>query len=165
MSICYAYLNFDREEYFSAGALGGGMKIRSLGRGLEGRALGLLLMEGATPTDGRIDRGAWAGNRVIAAGDGDEPSNIVGVFTEEDHTLYQHARKHYRDVLADIALMMLVHERNALLEAAGHHDGVFMLLGELAQVHRCENVARALQEHFGKDWLKSYGRKLESAKR
>ncbi len=159
MGVCFMYLNLDRKEYFSTGALGGGMKISSLGRNLEARALGLLLMEQSTLTDARVEPGAWAGNRVIAAGDGDAPPNIFDVPNEEGHSLYEHARKHYRDIKAAIALMLLTHERDALLEAADRHADVFVLLGELAHVHSCENVARALRERFGADWLKSYGRR------
>ena len=159
MSVCFIYVNLDRQEYFSTGALGGGMKKSSLGRNLEARALGLLLMERSKSTDGRVEPGAWAGNRVIAAGDGDAPPNTVDVLAEEGRSLYEHACKHYRDIRAAIALMMLCHERDALLDAADSHADVFILLGELAHVHRCDNVARALQERFGADWLKSYGRR------
>ncbi|MGI9423561.1 MAG: hypothetical protein ACR2PA_10235, partial [Hyphomicrobiaceae bacterium] len=98
MGICFIYLNLDREEYFGIGALGGGMKSGSLGRNLEARALGLLLMEQSPVANDKIEQGAWAGNRVMAVGDGDAPANVPGALIDERRTLYEYAREHCRDI-------------------------------------------------------------------
>ncbi|MGI9425728.1 MAG: hypothetical protein ACR2PA_21250, partial [Hyphomicrobiaceae bacterium] len=78
---------------------------------------------------------------------------------DERRTLYEYAREHCRDIASAVALMMLAREPDELLDAAARRVDVFIMLGELAHIHRCESVARALQERFGPDWLKSYGRR------
>lgn len=160
MGAYFFYVCLDREEYFSAGALGGGNKRRALGCGLEGRALGLLLEEPATDEAAAaaargIRPGAWAGKRLVAINDEyPAPSRLLPEVGGQPLLAYVEER--FRDIGSALALMMLEAEPNALMEAAEASPSFLVALGELALVHRQAGVARALQARFGPEWIKVY---------
>lgn len=45
-----------------------------------------------------------------------------------------------------------------ILDVAKRNGEVRLALGDLAEVYRCERVARLLKERFGKGWQSTYGK-------
>jgi hypothetical protein len=159
----FMYANLDRHEYFMIDALGGATKASGIGRNMGARALGLLLTPRNHKGDAPTVIGSWAGTRVAVIGDHAEP-NILGIptSTAEDpqRNLYALAKERYTNIASKLALMLLHHdEGDNLIQAARTDDSLFVLLAELAVVHRVKAVESLLSQHFNQGWLKEYAEK------
>lgn len=163
MGAYYFYVCLDRQEYFSAGALGGGDKRRAIGGGLESRALAFLLEEPATAeiaaaAEAGVRPGRWSGKRVAAINDEyPAPSRLIPAAGETP--LLDFVEERFRDIGSGVALMMLDLEGPALMDAAEASEGFLIVLAELALVHHQAPVARALEARFGPHWIKTYTRR------
>jgi hypothetical protein len=170
MAEYFLYANLDRREYFLVDALGGALESSGVGRNLGARALGLLLMARGRANPPAGVEGAWAGDRILAVGDyladgGYSKAELHAETVQAEHsdqTLFAFVEATYRDMVSAVALMLLRHDGpTELLEAANKHDDLFVVLGELALLHRHDDVARALDERVGPDWRKEYGKKRQ----
>lgn len=162
MGAYYFYVCLDREEYFSAGALGGGNKRSALGRGLESRAFALLVeepgsAEAAAGALAGVKPGRWSGCRVATINDEyPAPSRLL---PEAGDGLLPFVEDRFRDIGSSVAMMMLEIDGNALLDAAEASESFLITLAELAVVHHQVPVARALEARFGPEWIKTYTRR------
>ncbi len=165
MGVDYAYVNLDARERFWAGALGGSGRLSALGRGLAGRALGLLITArggDALDADPALGDwvGRWAGGRIVAAGDAGPPGELgLDTASADDpgRNLFSMAHREFRDVSSSVALMLMtIDGPDDLLDAAERATSVFVLLGDLAAIHRRDVVERALNARFGDAWRRRY---------
>jgi hypothetical protein len=166
MGECFLYANFDKREYFGVGALGGAAKAAGVGRNLEARALGLLVMardRDAAPTNAE---GSWAGDRIASIGEYLEAGALDSLsLTSSDQTPFSMIEDTYRNVVSAVVLMLMRRDGpEALCELAERRDDLFVLLGELALVHRISDVERALDHHFGDRWKKGYAAKRKTSR-
>ena len=160
----FMYANLDRMEYFDIDALGGATKSGGIGKGLGARALGLLLTSRGGETNEESLVGSWAATRVVAVGDYIEP-NLFGIATatssDPKRNLYALAEETFKNIASAIAMMLLEHDGpDELIDSAKRNDYVFVLLGELALVHRTKMVETILSKHFGPQWKKEYAKKI-----
>lgn len=158
----FMYVNLDRHEYFMVDVLGGATKAQGVGRNLGARALGLLLMKrGGSFAHETSVIGSWASNRIAVAGDYTDAKAFDSETTgRSDINLYSLATQQFKNIGSTVALMLLAHDgEEELIDVARSRDDVFVLLGELAFVHRSNIAANALTRHFGPDWIKSYAEK------
>lgn len=157
----FLYANLDKREYFEIDALGGASKTDGVGRGGGARALGLLLLAGASTVPGV---GSWRGDRVATIGDyfppGHLPPDDVSPGRPPEVFPYAHVREHFRDIRSQVAVMLVEHDGpDELVEVAGRSDEVFVLLAELALHHGVPGIAEAVQRAFGDSWRKRYAEK------
>lgn len=165
----FLYANLDRREYFHVHALGGGNHSSGVGRNLGARALGLLIMVRRHDSSSPSAEGSWAGDRVVALGDyatsqslGDAVGSQTAPATQGPP--YAFVESEYKNVVSSIVLMLIAHDGpEEVVEAAKRNEGLFVLLGELALVHRIDVVSRALRDCLGPDWQKGYARKRSGA--
>lgn len=158
----FRYVNLDRREYFDIDALGGATKASGIGRNLGARAFALLLTRrGGGGAGGQVAVGSWAGDRVAVIGDYIEP-NALGVATGSERNLWSVVDEEYRDISSSVAVMLLDSDGpDELVEAARHRTDLFVLLAELALVHRQAACLKLMAEHFP-EWQKRYA-KLRAA--
>lgn len=146
----FLYANLDRREYFMIDAVGGATKRAGIGRNLGARALGLLLMQRREGADTNVIAGSWANQRVAVIGD--------------SLPEFETARTSFKNLASAVALLLLEHEADELIAAAERDERLFVLLAELAHVHRVASAARVLAQRFGADWPKLYAKKRATSR-
>ena len=158
MGVSYSYANLDRQEYFGIWKLGGGSSVRSLGRNLEARALGLLLRAPAPADVSQIGPGAWVGHRIAAVGDSDAPCSEIGLPGDQGLSAYEYLQQHFRDISSSVLRMMIADAPDDLLDAAERSEHLRLALGDLAEIYRCTEAADILMARFGPGWQAGYAK-------
>lgn len=169
----FKIVNASKKEFIDIGDLGENNKYYYVGQGLNGIALGRLLMSGGDdwskefyriyghPQEDRLYFGAWAGDKIVVAGDYDQAdtNGIKSSFEgETGQNLYDRVEvdNQYKDITVEVIewLAKDSYTLDMLVERANRDVDLLKILSDLVFINNQKNIEKALIKIIGSDWTK-----------
>lgn len=165
----FKVVNTSKKQYYSIEGLGDNPKLDGIGIGLNGIVLSRLLLSPGKEFKSRISSknsvsemltGFWIGDKVIVAGDYDEPdTNNVMTSSEKfsGYNLYSLVSEtsEYEDITDKILIWLIeLGFESELVKSASSNMSLLKKLSEFVFIKRSEVMKTALENEFGKDWYK-----------
>ena len=169
----FKIVNASKKEFIDICDLGENNKFYYVGQGLNGIALGRLLMSGGDdwtedfyrvyghPKKDRLYFGAWAGDKIVIAGDYDQADTNGIKSSFEDGTtpnLYDRVEldNEYKDITLEVIEWLAKHHytANMLVERAKIDLDLLKILSDLVFIKKQRLIEKSLVELIGPDWTK-----------
>lgn len=166
MGAYHIFVNPAKKEYFDPTVFGDGNKHRALYHGLHRYALKLLTYSPtlvSQPINEELN--TWTGDPIYIGIDDDNPTpestetlhQLVG--TTEEHNLYWHAYRNYRDIGFPLLKHFLLKSRDEyflqeFFERAQIHQRLFNDIATIYFESKDAVLKKDIVQHFGKNWEK-----------
>ncbi|WP_298321215.1 hypothetical protein [uncultured Aquimarina sp.] len=174
----FKIVNVTKKKFIDIDSLGENCKFGYVGQGLNGIALGRLLISGGDgwanefykvyghPEKDEIYFGAWAGDQIVITGDYDnaDTNGIKSSIPEiPDQNLYHKIEYHdeYEDITIKVIEWLANNEFTAelLADRAKRDEELLGTLSNLVYVKKHKLIEKSLIKVIGKDWTKKLKKK------
>ena len=167
----FMIVNESKKQFIEISDLGENNKFGYVGQGLNGIALGRLLTSSGAdwqddfyaefghPEKDFLHMGAWAGDKIVIAGDYDL-ADTNGIKTSTPDTpnfnLYSKAEDEYEDITDRVIgwLANNIQTSEMLAERAKRDSDLLKKLSDLVFVNQNQQMKESLENIIGKDWTK-----------
>lgn len=168
----FRIVNVDKKQFIDIGKLGENCKFSGIGQGLQAIALGRLITSLGeitklwTTVFGHPEKdefyvGAWAGDRIVIAGDYDyaDVNNIPTSLPDiPDLNLYDKVDidADYENVTLKVITWLAndVETADMLAENAKYSMDLLRDLADLVFIHKHRQMKKSIENVIGKDWAK-----------
>lgn len=167
----FKIVNESKKQFIDICDLGENNKFGYVGQGLNGIALGRLITSSGTdwekdfykefgnPEKDLLYIGAWAGDKIVIAGDYDLPdTNGITTSTQEEPNLnlYSKLDEEYEDVTDKVISWLAnnLQTSQMLAERAKRDLDLLKKLSDLVFVNQSQQMQESLENVIGKDWTK-----------
>ncbi|WMI68216.1 hypothetical protein [Mangrovimonas sp. YM274] len=167
----FKIVNVSKKQFIDIDSLGENNKLGFIGQGLNGIALGRLLTSSGkdwdedffkafgNPNSDKIYMGIWAGDKIVVAGDYDEP-DTNGIKTSDaengNRNLYDKTESDYENITDEIIKWLANDEQTAemLVNRAEKDSELLQKLSDLVFIEQNKQMKKSLEKILGSDWTK-----------
>jgi hypothetical protein len=167
----FKIVNTSKKQFIDINELGENCKLGYVGHGLNGIALGRLLASAGNdwgkdfykmfgnPKSDKVYMGAWAGDKIVIAGDYDiaDTNGIKSSSLENTRrNLYDMADEEYENITDQIIKWLANDEETAelLAQRAQKDTTLLQKLSDLVFIQQHEQIKESLEKVIGSDWTK-----------